>query len=171
MSFLYRDRSFLCNLYKSFARPVLDYGSVIWNPESSDVGIIDLLESVQRNFTCRLPGIENEEYEERLRILNLETLELRRLKNDLLYAFKILKGFVNLDTENLFTMSHNSLTRGHKFKFYISSDNFKKCRHQFFSNRIIKVWNALPANVINCNSINQFKLLLDKVNFSSIFEV
>ena len=94
MSFLYRDRTFLCNLYKSFARPVLDYGSVIWNPESSDVGIIDLLEIVQRNFTCRLPGIENEEYEDRLRILNLETLELRRLKNDLLYAFKIIKGFV-----------------------------------------------------------------------------
>ena len=40
---------------------------------------IDLLENVQRSFTCRLRRLDNLNYTEKLTFLNLPSLELHRL--------------------------------------------------------------------------------------------
>ena len=48
---------------------------------------ITLIEQVQRRFTKRLRGYRNISYAERLRLLNLDTLEARRLKFDLIYCY------------------------------------------------------------------------------------
>ena len=55
------------------------------------------VESVQRRFTKRLYGMKCLLYSERLSRLGLETLELRRLKFDLVYLFKIMCGLVETD--------------------------------------------------------------------------
>jgi len=39
-------------------------------------------------------------------------------------------------------------------------------RHQFFSNRIVDVWNALPAAVVLSPSVAVFKRKLAKFTFS-----
>ena len=57
------------------------------------------VESVQRRFTKRLKGMAELQYSERLLILGAETLELRRLKADLMYIYKIVFGL--LDVERL----------------------------------------------------------------------
>ena len=41
--------------------------------------------------------LKDKSYEERLRCLNLTTLDTRRLRGDLIEVFKILKGFENVD--------------------------------------------------------------------------
>ena len=46
------------------------------------------VESVQRRFTKRLKVLAELQYSERLAILGAETLELRRLKADLMYMYK-----------------------------------------------------------------------------------
>ena len=43
----------------------------------------NLLENVQRNFTKKLPGLCNLNYIDRLRICNIESLELRKLRSDI----------------------------------------------------------------------------------------
>ena len=45
---------------------------------------------VQRYFTRRLQGLKSFSYTDRLFLLDLESLELRRLKADLVMYFKIL---------------------------------------------------------------------------------
>jgi len=40
-------------------------------------------------------------------------------------------------------------------------------RHQFFSNRIVDIWNSLPAAVVLSSSVAVFKRNLAKFTFSS----
>ena len=72
----------------TYIRPILEYDSIIWNPNS--VYLIDLIENVQKKFTKRIHSICNLSYLERLEKLHLEPLELRRLRFDLVNYFKIL---------------------------------------------------------------------------------
>ena len=60
---------------------LVEYVSTVWSP--SDIALIDALESVQRRFTKRLPEFSNMSYADRLINLNLQSLEHRRLINDL----------------------------------------------------------------------------------------
>ena len=52
---------------------------------------IKTLEKVQRRATKLVPSLRNLPYEDRLRRLNLPTLEERRRRGDLIETFKILK--------------------------------------------------------------------------------
>ena len=54
-------------------------------------------------------------YEQRLQILNLESLELRRVKADLTMYFKIINNFVDLNCDDFYKFSSNA-TRTNGFK-------------------------------------------------------
>ena len=47
-----------------------------------------MLESVQERFTKKLSGLKHMPYKDRLLFLNTDSLELRRLKSDLLQCIK-----------------------------------------------------------------------------------
>jgi len=47
------------------------------------------IEAVQRRFTKRLPRLNKLSYQERLSSLRLDSLEIRRIKADLLYSLHI----------------------------------------------------------------------------------
>jgi len=83
--FLSKHIPTLVRAFVVYVRPLLEYASPIWNPHL--VRDIKRIESVQRQFTKRLPGMAN-----RLAITGLESLELRRLRYDLICAYKILSG-------------------------------------------------------------------------------
>jgi len=64
---------------------IIIYNSVVWSPILKCE--IDALERVQRRFTKRLQGINLLSYCDRLTKLELNTLELRRLHNDLVMCY------------------------------------------------------------------------------------
>jgi len=66
---------------------------------------IDAIERVQRRFTKRLRGLGNYSYSERLHLLKLASLELRRLYIDLIWCYKIIFGLVNLSPSDFFQFS------------------------------------------------------------------
>src|SRR5664279_893447 len=66
---------------------------------------IEMLENVQRRFTKRIPGMFNLTYHQRLVALDLESLEIRRLRFDLLLTYKILFGLIGLNTEVFFCLN------------------------------------------------------------------
>ena len=86
--FLTRDISVLLIAFKSYTLPLLNYCSSVWS--SYMLGDIKAIESVQRLFTRKLPGLQSIAYSDRLASLNLPSLELRRLRSDLQLCFKIL---------------------------------------------------------------------------------
>ena len=55
-SFLSRDINNLIRAFKTYIRPLLGYASPVWSPSS--IMLIGSVESVQRRFTKRLPGLD-----------------------------------------------------------------------------------------------------------------
>jgi hypothetical protein len=72
-------------VFTVYVQPILEY---VWSP--CLIKDMKLIEAVKKRFTKRLPNLNRVTYEERLKILGLQSLELRRLKNDLITVYKIL---------------------------------------------------------------------------------
>ena len=153
-TFIYRDKEILLLLYKSIVRPHLEYAVQAWSP--NQVGDIRRIEGVQRRFTKLIPELRNLPYEIRLKKINLTTLEVRRIRGDLIEVYKILNGFENIDWKLLFTRAKYDGTRGHSMK--LEKKAFRlDIRKYFFTQRVIDYWNALPQTAIDAKNVNEFK--------------
>lgn len=121
----------------------------------------DLIENIQRRFTKRIVGIGDFEYEQRLRMLKLPSLEYRRRRGDMIEMYKIMHKIYDVSTTaHLFTIN-TSCTRGHPFKLRKVSANFNLYLN-FFTNRVVNNWNSLPEEVVMSGSVNAFKNALDR---------
>jgi hypothetical protein len=78
--FLYRNLSSMRQAFITYIHPVLAYNSIAWNP--TFIYLIDL--TGKRNFTKRRPTLSSLPYSERHALPDLELLELRRLRFDLI---------------------------------------------------------------------------------------
>ncbi len=155
-AFQSRDRHFLLSLYKSIVRSTLEFNSSVWSPYL--LKDIKTVEKVQRKFTKKIPGMRDLSYMDRLKILGLETLESRRLKADLVQAFKVLRGIDDLPRQNnpFILVNHGRNTRGHAYKLEPPKCNTDPCKNSFF-NRVVSPWNSLADNVVSCPSLAAFK--------------
>ena len=129
------------------------------------------IETVQRTFTrllCKKLNIQYNDYLDRLKILNLDSLEQRRLKTDLILAYKIRHKLVNLNAIPFLTL--NDIPQLYNLRRHTEnlSSSFSKSsiRAQFFSNRIIKVWNKLPQELVSSNSLQIFKTKIKLMDLS-----
>ena len=82
----------MISLYKVYVKSLLDYASIIYS--TYYMYLIDFLENAQRNFTERLHALCNLNFIDRLRICNTESLELKRIRSDILLVYKLLHGLV-----------------------------------------------------------------------------
>ena len=102
---------------------MVEYGTPVWSPYT--VQSITQVESVQRAFTKRLPGLSRFSYVDRLQILGLQTLEHRRLLADLLMCYKIIHGLVALNFDEFFSFSPNTTLRGHPYKLTVPDEQMQ----------------------------------------------
>ena len=80
----------MVTLFKSMVLLQLEYCSQLWSPGL--LGDIRKLEAVQRSFTYRVSGMNHLSYWDRLKRLNLYSLERRRERYGVLYTYKIILG-------------------------------------------------------------------------------
>ena len=80
--------------------------------------------------------------------LQLPSLELRRLYDDLTWCYKILFGYVDISSDEFFVPSPVVHTRGHPYKLFKRHSNIL-ARSAFFSERVVNVWNYLPRDIVS----------------------
>lgn len=160
-----RQISFLRKAYITYIRPLLEYNSNIWNPKQ--VHFIDLLESVQRAFTKRVKAISKLSYTERLAIFNLEPLELRRLRYDLVQYYKILNNLTPLNPADYFNLHYPITSVRDPSPIIVKPIRFSnKVLSDCFFYRHIDCWNSLPSVVRNIKSLPVFKSALCNIDLS-----
>lgn len=144
-------------LFATYVRPILEFAVSVWNPDL--IRDKTSLESVQRRAT-RLPfGRVRPSYEERLSLAHLTTFEHRRLRGDLIMAFRILRyNYGNLNT--IFTLNQDERLRGHHFKLK-KEHGTARSRVNFLPNRIFDIWNNLDRDIVAAPSVSVFKKRLD----------
>ena len=109
-SFQSRNTELLVRAFKTYVRPLLEVNSQVWSPHL--LKDIRRLEAVQRRFTKKLCGLQAFPYTERLKLLGLERLEVRRIRADLLFVYKLFFGFTALRAEDCFNLSVCTATIG-----------------------------------------------------------
>ncbi len=92
-------------------------------------------------------GLRHVPYEERLHHLNLFSLESRRLRADLILAFKIFKGEVDLSPSDFFLRPPRARLRGNTYRL-LHGPNRLRHRSGPFSVRAVKYWNKLQAPLV-----------------------
>jgi len=145
----------LRTLYISCVRPLLEYAVPVWDPHL--VKDIHALESVQRFATkvCTKTW-RDVSYSERLCILNLPTLQVRRMLLKLCLLYKIVHG-------NTFMPNCPVKFRHNQYSTRSGSNNIKVpfARTAGFYNTFFcystRLWNTLPVEVVSCSSLSSFK--------------
>ncbi len=125
------------------------------------------MERLQRLSTRMVKSLMGFSYEDRLRRLNLFTIEMRLLRADLILAYNLVKGRLNVPVDEIFEApAERNLQRHH---FQLRHRRFRLARRKAaFSVRLPKHWNKLPLEVVTAPSVEAFKRLLDS-NGASIF--
>ena len=105
--FITNNSYYLVKAYTTYIRPLLKYGSSIWNQGKDCIGLNKLIEKVQHKFTKRIYFRCNfiKSTYDTICFLNLMNLFHRRLRSDLILAFKILNNLVDnsRDKSSMFT--------------------------------------------------------------------
>jgi hypothetical protein len=77
----------------------------------------------------------------------------------MIYLFKILHGFVDMNLKRLFpvnTSAHSFNLRGHAFMLYAPKPRTDLLKFSYVY-RAIKCWNSLPTYVCDTDSLSVFK--------------
>ena len=153
----YLDDDLFRQLFTSLVRPILEYGHSVYQPQLKT--LCADLEDVQRRATKLVPSLKDLPYPERLKRLRLPSLEHRRNRGDMIDMYKYIHGHYLTDKPH-FDLADRTETRGHSLKV-----TKKRCRlhvrSNYFSHRVVNLWNSLPENTVTAPNLNCFKSRLD----------
>ena len=149
-------RAALLTIYKSFLRPHLDYGDVIYDRAFNE-SFQNKLESVQYDAALAITGaIRGPSREKLYQELGLESLKSRRWYRKMCLLFKLKKNkypsylfdIIPKVLSTRTTRNHNNIPL-----FNVKHEYF---RNSFFPSTVIE-WNKLDNNIRNSESVSAFK--------------
>jgi len=155
--------------YITYIWPLLEYSSNVWSPNL--LLHINSIEKVQRHFTKIITELRDCSYRERISILNLDTLEYRRLSCDLTLYYKIFNNLTPWSLSEYFNFSipaYSLYSVYHDFNIRKSMSRTNSFENDFF-NRCVSVWNSLPSSLVKSKSVASFKHNLRSIDLPSFY--
>ena len=144
----------------------LEYCCKVWNPWN--ISDIQAIENIQRSFTRKISGLSEKNYYERVKILNIMSLQRRREMLIILHMFKILHSMVPNDLKISF---HFQSRRGIRaITPSLKKKASKKSQSRYDSSFVVvgtKLWNTLPKSLTDICNLSQFKTNL-KLHLKSV---
>jgi hypothetical protein len=167
-TFFDRSQDLMLTTWKSLVLPILDYCSQLWCPMNK--GDIQMIEDVQKSFTRKINyELKGEDYWDRLNSLHLYSLERRRERYRIIYAWKILEGIVpNLSSDENQVRSVTTLRYGRRCivppMSRATSQRVRSLREGSFSVQAANLFNVLPQSIRNMSDVALpvFKQKLDE---------
>ena len=160
-SFRRRSRTVMMTIWKSVIQSKMDYCSQLWSP--NDQGSIGRLESVARNFTSRIAGLEGKDYWERLQELHMYSQERRRERYQIIFLWKVARGLVQgYHVEFTYNARRGKLAVVHPYKSQAPAQ-VRKAREASLSVKGAQLFNSIPRGLrdLNHGSVEAFKSGLD----------
>ena len=158
----------LRKLFITYVRPKIEYSTPVWSPSLKKD--IDKIERIQKDFTrfaCRRCSISYTNYSDRLYKLNLQSLEQRRINNDLVFLYKTINNLTGLNFDDYFINRIQTYNlRGDKNQIIPKFNNNTPHWHNSFFNRVCKFWNKLGDKIKMARSVEIFKTNLLKADLS-----
>ena len=152
------NKDFFKKLFNCFIQSCLDFSTTAWSPRTVEQK--RNIERIQRRFSKWVLN-SDQTYKQRLESLNLKSQLERRLENDLVMLFKLVKN-PNLSTKlyDELTFIQNR-TRGHS-KRIAQQHAQSSQRNSFWLNRTTAIWNSLSEETVNSENTQVFKKRLHK---------
>ena len=141
-------------LYKSYVCSILEFSSIVWSPYT--LNNISKIESIQRRFCNSIYSIRSLNYHDQLRSLKLYSLKARRLRYQLIFLFKVVRGFTDLKFEDFFEYAIARDTRSHSHSI-VTKHSRNNYRRYFFTVDIINHWNHMFDDEVSADTINRFR--------------
>ena len=162
-NFHFRDRNIFKKLYAQYVRPHMEFATPVWSTWLEQD--IQTLEKVQKKAVGMISSLKGENYTEKCKELKLDTLRLRRDKQDLQEMFKIMNSTGSLNPDDLFRKPESRTrvaTQSANDPYFLQIPRTKlEIRKNSFTVRIIDKWNALPHEMKSLKKIHQFKQALN----------
>ena len=153
--FTCKDPIFQISMYKMYVRPILEYASTVWSPRL--LKDVEDIERIQQRFLRRVfPELIG--YEQRLAAANIPSLAARRRSRDLCMVHKIVNS---VNCNKFFSIAENCKTRGHKLKI-VKQYSRLEIHRLFFSQRVVNLWNKLPATIVEAQTSEEFSSMLSE---------
>ena len=155
------DRATKEKCYKTYVRPILEYGSCAWDPHKGNQSQVNILESAQRKaarFVCS-DWRRSSSVTDMMNSLQWESLQERRARSRLLLFFKIQHNLVDIPI-SLFQVSNSPiLTRGPRVKYCIPFFRTGLYQNSFVTASVC-LWNSLDGGVGNLSDLELFRSAL-----------
>ena len=165
-TFITRDRNVMLTLFNTYIRSRLEYCSIVWSPTTQ--GDINKIERIQKSFTSRIEGLENMNYHQRLKELKLYSLERRRERYLIIYAWEqieeIRENILNLEARK--TGRYRKIVQ-RRIPWAKNGVKLKKAtRTKLFNstkNKMAMLFNHIPGDIANITGVttDTFKRHLD----------
>ena len=150
----YANADIFLKLYKSYLLSLLEYANLCWIPNNTQISEIESVQRQITKFICYKKGLTNLTYQQRLEILGIESLKLRRETKILLTVFKCIHSFNDVPDlwKDIFIVKN---TRN-GLLLNIPNIRFKFSDKNFFINAM-KLFNSLPITIRNETKLSTFK--------------
>ena len=148
-NFHYRNKITFKKLYIQYVRPHLEFAAPAWSPWSQEDK--NKLGRVQRKAVGMISGLKSGSNEEKCKELGIDTLEVRRERQDLLEAYRIIHSEEQREGQKMLVRTTGQIgatmrAAADRWKLSVPRSRLD-VRKNTFAARIPEKWSSLPLRL------------------------